>query len=188
MFYLGVDPGTTDNMALAAILPSGEIRAVLVEEGEGSDPMQRARNASQRIRAALEWLSPVGHVPVVALEWQRPLPTDKRPKNICDLSAFAGICLATVEGYFQPFTVYTVLPEEWKGSSKKWAKHNWIVKNAGRDKVVAALNYGDIPVPANLGSFTKEFTGKAGNALDAIGLAQWAKTKHWIYSKIPAPK
>ncbi len=190
MIYLGVDPGTSNNMAVAAIMPDGKIKVRLVAEGEGKDARSRAIRCARRLHQAITDLYlPVGYTPTVAVEWQRPLSGDKNPKNICDLAAFTGIALAIVEESFigNP-VVYTPTPEEWKGSTPKHIKHNRIVAVAGLQAVCLALQGAGIPVPPKLGRFEKEFTGMAGNALDAIGLAQWVKTKSWIRGKIPASK
>lgn len=179
MIYLGVDPGTTNNMAVAALHPTGQIQVRLVPEGDGKDPRERARGCARRLHAVFMSLElPAGVPMTVALEWQRPLKTDRRPQNISDLSAFAGIALAMIEESFATDPrVYTPLPEEWKHSVKKFIKHNRIVAAAGLGAVQRALAVAGIPVPSNLGKFDKEFTGMAGNAIDALGLAQWAKIK-----------
>lgn len=196
MIFLGLDPGTSDNMALAALLPEGTtpngLRVAVAEPGDG-EILDRA----VKMRAALRekfWRMalPDGHKVTMALEWQRPLKTDKRPQNICDLSAFAGIALATIQAEAEilridhaAVSVYTPLPEEWKGQVLKHIKHNRIVREAGGPEVVSlALQRSNIPVPKNLGAFTKEFTGLAGNVIDAIGLALWARERTLLRERI----
>jgi hypothetical protein len=186
MIFLGLDPGTSDNMALAALLDeryTERLRVLLVEPGDGKEPRDRAPRVLSSLREKFIRLAlPQGNSVVLALEWQRPLEGDKRPKNICDLSAFAGIALAATQVLAGNLAaeepqVMLPLPEEWKGQVKKHIKHNRIVAEAGRGQVTMALERAGIPVPKNLGSFTKEFTGLAGNALDAIGLALWARER-----------
>lgn len=187
MIYLGLDPGTSDNMALAVLFP-GDIRVALADCGDARDARARAVNAQAAVYQSFVQCSAclgAGQLGVLALEWQRPLPTDKRPVNICDLSAFAGIALATIQSLFgSGLTVYTPLPEEWKGQVPKHIKHNRIVSAAGLALVVHALDRADIPVPKDLGAFKKEFTGKAGNALDAIGLTLWARERQQLQARV----
>lgn len=184
MIFLGLDPGTSDNMALAALWPEcpdpqSRLRVELVAESEGADARARALGAFRATLASFKKLGlPREEMCVLGLEWQRPLPTDKRPVNISDLSAFAGIGLAAMQSTWQVVDVYTPLPEQWKGSIPKYVKHNRIVGAAGVSAVVSALTRAGIPVPKNLGKFTREFTGKAGNALDAIGLAYYSSAHY----------
>lgn len=191
MIYLGLDPGTLNNMALAALLPDDALRVLIVEPGEG-EIRERATRVHSSLREKFRrLLLPQGHSVKLALEWQRPLKTDKRPQNICDLSAFAGIALATLQGEVELLSadrldVYTPLPEDWKGQVKKHIKHNRIVAEAGIGRVEHALVRADVPVPKELGRFAKEFTGLAGNVLDAIGLALWARERHRLRLTIDA--
>lgn len=179
MIYLGLDPGTSDNMAIAAL--SDTFLAVrLAAGGKEKDAKERAAGAHARVRSAFMSLAiPSGLIQcTLAVEWQRPLSTDKKPQNICDLAAFAGIALATIQSLTHCLQVLAPLPQEWKGSIDKHIKHNRIVAAAGGAvRVSKALEAAEIPVPANLGAFEKLFTGKAGDALDAIGLALWARER-----------
>jgi hypothetical protein len=187
MIYLGLDPGTSGNMAMAALLPDNcdrPLRVQLAACSEEKEAKDRAADAYNHVAAAFNrMLLPLGWFTTLALEWQRPLPGDRRPKNICDLSAFAGIALATIQSRCRVEAVYTPLPEEWKGSVSKWVKHNRIVAAVGLKAVQEALAYAYIPIPSNLGSFTREFTGKAGNALDAIGLALWVRERSQLLER-----
>ena len=179
MLYLGLDPGTSDNMALAAILPNDDIVVALARAGEGKDARSRAATASAEVsRAFASLLLPRSLPGILALEWQRSLPGDKNPDNIIDLSAFAGIALATIQARFSmPLEVFVPLPNEWKGEVPKHVKHNRIVALAGKARVESALAYARIPSPKDLGTFAKTFTGKASDVIDAIGLAQWARER-----------
>lgn len=173
-------------MAFAALLPNPhpDVLVALVEPGSG-EIRERAVRVHSSLREKFRRLGlPRGHSCKLALEWQRPLKTDKRPQNISDLSAFAGIALAVLQVEVELLSadrldVYTPLPEEWKGQVPKHVKHNRIVAEAGgAARVAYTLERAGIPVPKDLGRFTREFTGMAGNALDAIGLALWAQERH----------
>lgn len=184
MIYLGCDPGTSGNMALAAIFPptfgGPSLRVRLAElASDAKDARARAPAMGAAVRCALLGLHlPIAMPGTMALEWQRPLPDDKNPQNICDLSAFAGIALATIQARFgMPLEVFLPTPNEWKGEVPKHIKHNRIVAVAGLPAVRYALQEAQIPVPSNLGSFTKKFSGMASDAIDAIGLALWARDK-----------
>jgi len=174
MIYLGLDPGTKDNMVLAALLPD-DLRVATIDCGKDGDARSRTIVAAPAARGAIKALTLPEDAALLVVEWQRPLPGDKRPKNISDLSAFAGLAMGAIQGCFSNLTVFTPTPDEWKGQVPKHIKHNRIVALAGLDRVRFALERAGIPVPASLGRFAREFSGKASNAIDAIGLALWGK-------------
>jgi hypothetical protein len=180
MIFLGLDPGTSDNMAVAALLPDLTIRVALARGADGKDPRDRAPGLKAELFLALASLGlPRGTPGILALEWQQNRPGDPRPQNIIDLSAFAGIALAIVQVQFgsTPLEVFTPFPSDWKGQVPKHVKHNRIVALASIARVRSALQAADIPCPKDLGVFTKTFSGKASDAIDAIGLALWARDK-----------
>lgn len=193
MIYLGLDPGTKDNMVLAALLPDDDLRVAIIDCGKDGDARSRTIVAAPATRSAIQSLALPVDAGLLVVEWQRPLPGDKRPKNISDLSAFAGLAMGVIQGSFSNLTVFTPTPEEWKGQVPKHVKHNRIVALAGIDRVRFALERAGIPVPASLGRFAKEFSGKASNAIDAIGLALWGKQQDSSLSryirqcKLPSP-
>jgi hypothetical protein len=186
MIYLGLDPGTSGNMALAALLPETEgitslhpIRVALVESGTGGSARERASGVLGGVYSALARLNlPPGPTTALAVEWQQPRPNDRRPQNILDLQGFMGIAtgvlLSRLPGNQK---LLTPLPSEWKGQVPKHVKHNRIVAVAGLSKVLMALRQARIPVPPGLGDFKKEFTGMASDVLDAIGLAFWLRER-----------
>jgi hypothetical protein len=180
LVYLGCDPGTSDNMALAAIHPSGSIEVALCGTTKPAEARDRASSAATEIsRAFSKLLLPQFCPAVLAMEWQCSRPNDPRPDNIIDLSAFVGIALATIQVRMgsTPLEIFLPTPDEWKGNVPKHVKQNRIVALAGLSHVQHALIMARIPVPKDLGKFQKTSSAKASDVIDAIGLAQWAKAR-----------
>jgi len=197
LVFLGCDPGTSDNMALAAIHPNGDISVALCGTTKPAEARDRASGAATEIsRAFSKLLLPQFCPAVLALEWQCSRPNDPRPDNIIDLNGFAGIALATIQVRMgsTPLEIFLPTPDEWKGNVPKHVKQNRIVAMAGKLVVEAALVNARIPVPRNLGQFKDVSASKASDAIDAIGLAQWARARAALRNTVrsalakPAPE
>ena len=197
LIFLGCDAGTSDNMALAAIHPNGDIAVALCGNTKPAEARDRAAGAATEIsRAFSRLLIPRNMAAVLALEWQCSRPNDPRPDNIIDLSAFVGIALATIQVRMgsAPLEVFLPTPDEWKGNVPKHVKQNRIVAMAGKDVVESALVSARIPVPKNLGQFKDTSSAMASDAIDAIGLAQWARARASLRNTVrsalakPAPE
>lgn len=184
--FIGIDPGL--RCTGWAELSETELVLMAIEHDEGS--MENRAQVMQGImQIRLDFALESGRPVVLAVEWQQERgQNDRAPADdIINLCGFAGIAAGTVMTRASlVYDVYLPRPVDWKGSVPKHLHQNRIVAQAGLERVTEALQGHQCPVPRDLGNFTRPFSGKAKEPIDALGLAMWAQNRYRLEERYSA--
>lgn len=155
--FCGVDPDTKST-GFARVGPDGVIVGVAVAK-EG----RLARDRMDAMANAINFHAFLYQSDVVAVEWQRIRPSDRRPDDILSVGAVAGMALAAAASW-GPVATYLPYPSEWKGTVSKREHQARILRAAGL--TLESDVFKSVPKAMRT------------HCVDALGLALWAQEKY----------
>jgi len=97
-----------------------------------------------------------------------------RPNDILHLAQIAGAALAAAMEAYPTASVLVPTPKEWKGSTKKEAFTDALLKKLGLTPTARGLEFTGSPQKVRLPGTTSLSPKDATHVIDALGLARWA--------------
>jgi hypothetical protein len=164
MISVGIDPDTSAT-GVAIVMTEGtkieDVEAWVVR-AKGRKAEDRVMGMAWGLAELLPRLLKVAHVVVV--EWQAIRPTDRRPNDILNLAAVAGMAMGIAHcAHLREPIILNPLPVRWKGSIPKDVHQRRILSESGLS----------LDSPAFCGIIPSLRT----HAVDAVGLALWGLRK-----------
>lgn len=169
---LGLDPDT--KATGIAIVENGVLDWVGTAVAQGATAADRRQSMARELH---DVFVNVGGIDVVVIEWQNIRPGDKRPNDILELAAVAGMALS-LAGMVSPTKILTPLPVQWKGTVDKKIHQSRTITKVGLRQDLTLTNN----VPINGAEHVKP--AHRTHVIDAIGLALWGYERSSLLERV----
>ena len=161
-YYIGVDPDTTTT-GIAIVGPRGVTLHIARARGRVAKDRfaGMAVAVTDIIRERLAILNFSPDRAVAAIEWQHIRHRERNPNSMMGVQAVAGMALSSLAEFVLSDSILLPIPSQWKGSVPKEIHQKRVLRAAGLTD--DSPEFFGIP------------KGQRQHAIDALGLAMWAR-------------